>query len=356
MAFKDRTIEVWEPVNWVRKYQIPMDQPVHCISWLPDRHLLAVGCDRPSVEIVDLNAPRYRGFCLPGHQHPIALTLFSRDGRFLATRSEDGKCILWDCSTWKAVASFQGSGYRRSVKGFAFHPRQPLVACLARQYKAIHVFDLSEASSDRQPSPRRCTVLFLAANPKGTEPLRLGEEFKKIKRALDGSIRQGRFNLVQVWAATAEDLQREILDHQPEIIHFSGHGVGSCEGTAARDLLLPGESEQGGLIFENELGDVQLIANEALGRLFRLCRDYVKCVVLNACYSHGQAEAISRHVDYVIGMTRSIGDPAAIRFSVGFYTALQAGLDYDKAWEHGRAAIDLVGNRDHQIPILKRKR
>ncbi|GEM_PF-5898633 len=48
----------------------------------------------------------------------------------------------------------------------------------------------------------------------------------------------------------------------------------------------------------------------------------VECVLPNACYSEVQAKAISQHVNYVIGMNKTIGDKAAIAFSVAFYDAL----------------------------------
>jgi hypothetical protein len=47
--------------------------------------------------------------------------------------------------------------------------------------------------------------------------------------------------------------------------------------------------------------------------------------VLNACCSATQAEAITQHIPYVVGMKRAIGDRVAIEFAIGFYDALLAG-------------------------------
>ena len=44
----------------------------------------------------------------------------------------------------------------------------------------------------------------------------------------------------------------------------------------------------------------------------------IECVVLNACYSEVQADAIALHVPYLIGMNQAIGDSAAREFAVGF--------------------------------------
>ena len=70
------------------------------------------------------------------------------------------------------------------------------------------------------------TLLILAANPKSTERLRLDEEVKKIEQGLERSKRRDQFKLVVKWAVTDDDLRRAMLDNEPEIVHFSGHGIG----------------------------------------------------------------------------------------------------------------------------------
>jgi hypothetical protein len=182
------------------------------------------------------------------------------------------------------------------------------------------------------------TILLLAANPKGTPPLRLDEEVKKIDQGLERAKKRDQFKLVQKWAVTDDDLRRAMLDNDPEIVHFSGHGSGAD-----------------GLAFEDDAGNTQLISGDSLGRLFELCSDTVKCVVLNACYSEAQADAISQHIDYVVGMKKAIGDEAAIKFAVGFYDALGAGRDVEKAFKFGCIAIDLKGIPEYLTPVLKKK-
>jgi hypothetical protein len=199
------------------------------------------------------------------------------------------------------------------------------------------------------------TLLILAANPKGTGRLRLDEEVKKIEQGLERSKRRDQFKLVVKWAVTDDDLRRAMLDNEPEIIHFSGHGVGSGQGGSGRDFVTNREDETGGLAFEDDSGQVQLITGDALARLFELCDDSVKCVVLNACYSEEQANAISQHIDYVVGMKKAIGDEAAIKFAVGFYDALGAGRNFETAYKFGCIAIDLKGIPEYLTPVLKKK-
>ena len=214
---------------------------------------------------------------------------------------------------------------------------------------------LSEPRQTVPLTPSVRTILFLGANPKDTVRLRLDEEVRKIELGFERAKRRDQFKLVVKWAVTDDDLRRALLDHEPEIVHFSGHGVGSGHGGSGRDFVTGRQDETGGLAFEDGTGQVQLISGESLSRLFELCSDTVKCVVLNACYSEPQADAIAEHIDYVVGMKKAIGDEAAIKFAVGFYDALGAGRDVEKAFKFGCSAIDLKGIPEYLTPVLKKK-
>jgi DNA-binding PadR family transcriptional regulator len=181
-------------------------------------------------------------------------------------------------------------------------------------------------------------ILILTANPKDTDKLRLDEEARNIKEGLRQSKERDCFVIETEWAIRAKDVRRSILHYKPEIVHFSGHGA-----------------EVNGLVFENEVGKVQLISTEGLAGLFELFSNHVKCVILNACFSEIQAEAMSQHIDYVIGMSEAINDQAAVEFSVGFYDALGAGCSYEIAFKFGCNAIHLAGISQHSIPVLKKK-
>ena len=187
------------------------------------------------------------------------------------------------------------------------------------------------------PSSKIC-ILLLSANPKGSSPLRLEEEKREIESGLERSQYRDRFRLVKKEAVRNRDLQRAMLDLTPQVVHFSGHGTGAP-----------------GLVFEDDTGQVKLIDAAALAGLFALFSDQLQCVVLNACYSEVQAEAIAQHIPYVIGMSDAIGDRAAIEFAVAFYDALGAGRGIKFAYDLGCAAISLAGISENLIPVLKCK-
>ena len=180
-------------------------------------------------------------------------------------------------------------------------------------------------------------ILILSANPKYTTVLRLDEEVREIENALKLSKNRDKFEIVSKWAVQVEDLRRALLDeHKPNIVHFSGHGVG-----------------KEGLVFENESGHMQMVSGESLANLFELLRGFVECVLLNACYSEVQAQAIHQYVDCVIGMNQPIGDKAAIEFATGFYDALGAGENYDYAFRIGCNSIELKGSSESSTPVIK---
>ncbi|WP_088239485.1 AAA-like domain-containing protein [Calothrix rhizosoleniae] len=178
-------------------------------------------------------------------------------------------------------------------------------------------------------------ILLLSANPTNTSKLRLDEEVREIQAGLERAKRREEFEIISKLAVRVDDLRRALLDYEPDIVHFSGHGAGSQ-----------------GLALEDDSGKMQLVSASALARLFKLFPQ-VECVVLNACYSQAQAEAIHQHIDYVIGMNKVIGDKAAIKFAVGFYDALGAGRTITDGFEFGCASIDLESIPESATPVLK---
>ena len=135
------------------------------------------------------------------------------------------------------------------------------------------------------------------------------------------------------------DISQSLLDLEPEIVHFSGHGATS-----------------GALCFEDQTGNAHPIPPDALSALFEQFSERVRCIVLNACYADAQANAIARHIPYVIGMKKALGDRAAIAFAIGFYQGLGAGRSIEEAYKLGRTQARLQGVPGDPIPILHKAR
>jgi hypothetical protein len=158
-------------------------------------------------------------------------------------------------------------------------------------------------------------------------------------RAIDAAMRQGafreRFDLRSHWAVRVEDLHELLLRYRPGIVHFSGHG-----------------SAEGEIILQDAQGQRVVVPAEALRDLFRLFQDAVRCVVLNACFSAPQAEAIGTHIDCGVGMAQAIAEPSALQFVVAFYRALAYGCSVETAFELGLSQLSLQGLPAVELPRL----
>jgi hypothetical protein len=179
------------------------------------------------------------------------------------------------------------------------------------------------------------SILFLAAEPTDMARLRLGEEVREIQEKLQLAKARDNFILHQRFSVRPSDISQALLDLNPQIVHFSGHGTATGE-----------------ICIEDQLGKMHSVHSEALAALFEQFSGQVNCVVLNACYSETQARAIAKHIAYVIGIGKAIGDRAAIAFSVGFYQALGAGRSIGDAYKFGCVQIQLQGIPEHLAPLL----
>ena len=165
-------------------------------------------------------------------------------------------------------------------------------------------------------------ILILASNPTGD--LRIDREIRDLKKAIKRNKNSEQFDIEIELGVLPEDLQELLHDNQPYIVHFCGHGTG----------------EQG-VILENAQGQQQFLTNEALSGLFKIFKDDIECVLLNACHTEVQADLIVEHIPYVIGTSREILDKAAYWFAVGFYKALIREQSIETCYEWGCNAVQL---------------
>lgn len=207
---------------------------------------------------------------------------------------------------------------------------------LPKQVENVHQYQSFPQGKNEESEPTKVIkILFLASNPKNTSQLRLDEEMRGIDQALRQAEFRDRFDIRQHWAVRVVDLQGYLLRHKPDIVHFSGHGSRSSE-----------------IILEDEDGNSQAVSGLALSQLFSVLKDNIRCVILNACYSQEQAQAVAKHIDCVVGMSKAIGDAAAINFAIAFYQALGYGRDVKTAFDLGCGLINLQGIKEQDTPKL----
>jgi CHAT domain len=168
-------------------------------------------------------------------------------------------------------------------------------------------------------------ILFLSANPWTTSRILVDEEAREIFERIQEGPYRDEFELHNHAAIRPSDLQRLLLKYEPQVVHFSGHG------TKRERIILGGTHGRGKTVDQQGLADV-----------FALYNNHVRLVLLNACFTKGQARSISKSVDYSIGTTRPIGDKVGVAFAGAFYRALGFGKSVKEAFASARAELALT--------------
>lgn len=264
-------------------------------------------------------------------REPRGKTDFTWDHIFIPDEGLDEKTTYAEMGERKHKISMRKKAAMEFVKYLSRHFESDETGNGAPTYKASDV-------EEKKSNTGKITILFLASDPTSATRLRLGEELREIQEKLQLARQRDRFKLDQRMSVRSADISQALLDIQPQIVHFSGHGTTS-----------------GALCFENQIGQSHPIQPDALAALFEQFASQVECVLLNACYSETQAKAIAKHINFVVGMNQAIGDKAAIAFAIGFYQALGAGRSVEEAYKLGCVQIGLQGIPEHLTPVLIRK-
>jgi hypothetical protein len=182
-------------------------------------------------------------------------------------------------------------------------------------------------------------VLFFAADPLSADGERrrllLDHEARQIEHEVVVARHRDNVEFTSRWATRTKDLRRELLRIEPHIVHFSGHGGG--EG-----LVLDADDRTG----------PHRVDAAALKEFFSAFRGQIRLVVLNACHSEPQAQAIADAVGCAIGTPSQITDQDAISFSAAFYGSIASGASVQAAFDQARATLRMNACPDGEIPKL----
>ncbi|MBC7236331.1 MAG: CHAT domain-containing protein, partial [Chloroflexi bacterium] len=189
-------------------------------------------------------------------------------------------------------------------------------------------------------------IMAVVASPQDLTQLDCDGEIKMLRQALQELIASGQVELIVSQHTTHEKLHMELLDHQPDVVHFVGHGE------------YVEEERAGYLILEDDRGlSHRLNATEAA----RMLRRYgTNLVLLNACETAtgawaGLAPALVRaEVAAVVAMQWPVEDRAAVRFTRSFYKALAQGRSIDECMAEGRVGASAASDdpNDWTAPVL----
>ena len=169
----------------------------------------------------------------------------------------------------------------------------------------------------------------MAAAPDDKIYVNVIKEGTEIQQTLDDQ--RDKFEFINRVGITKNHFLDDLERYKPNILHFSGHGT-----------------EYSSLVFQDgdELSPIQL------EKTFQSLPFKISLVFLNACYSRKQARSISKYVDYIIGMKKSISDDAAIIFSSQFYKSLLKNINYKEAYDDAIAYLSYYLENEINIPKL----
>jgi tetratricopeptide (TPR) repeat protein len=192
---------------------------------------------------------------------------------------------------------------------------------------------LDALSPDAPLAPGPLKVLFLAAAPTDQPQLDYEREEDAMLRATARIPEQ----VAVLFAETGgiDELADLVTEHQPHVVHLSGHGVVTKDGT-------------GTFAFEDERGLTDgRRADEIVAKVFR--GSPARCVFLNGCRTSQAATAglaqalVKAGVPLVVGWSASVADDRATDFAEVFYGKLVRGESVPAAAAHARHAIQAKG-------------
>jgi len=219
----------------------------------------------------------------------------------------------------------------RGSKGAINKPSGPV----SQHFGDSNIINIGERESSDHKNSKKVKALFLASNPKGTTHLELDREIREITEKIRAAEYRDSIDLISAWAVRPDDLLQLLNQHRPQIVHFSGHGIDSGE-----------------IILTDSRGEPKPVNPAAIKALFLALKGDTRVVILNACYSKTQAEAITQVIDCAIGMNDAIGDEAAIAFAASFYRAIGFGLSIKQAFDQGIVVLLLEGIPEESKPEL----
>jgi CHAT domain len=176
------------------------------------------------------------------------------------------------------------------------------------------------------PTPSRHTVLIVIANPAGDalQPLATDLEARSVCDAIRNGTYRECFDVRICLAARKSDLDRELRQRQPTIVHVICHGT------------------QDGLWLHGANDLQEIIGRDALTEVLKLQGTSVHVLIFNACCTDTLAEhlvASTTSIRFAVGMTGRIDDRSARAFTDGFYCTLANGSTVDEAYQAGRTSI-----------------
>lgn len=193
-------------------------------------------------------------------------------------------------------------------------------------------------------------ILGVVANPQGTVPLNVEQEWRQLHDALAELASRQLLILERLTMPTLAALQTRLRGAPVHVLHFIGHG--DFEEETGRGLLLLADAE----------GKADPVSADQLAALLHN-HPSLRLAFLNACQGAQEAPSnpfggvaqklVQQGLPSVLAMQFPVSDRAAITLAHTFYQALADGYPIDAATSEARNALYLAGNeREWGTPVL----
>jgi hypothetical protein len=250
-ASLDGTLKVWDLATGRAEATLEghADSVTACAVTPDGRRVVSASSDQ-TLKVWDLATGRAEA-TLKGHAGGVTACAVTQDGRRVVSASNDCTLKVWDLQTGACLITHRANAANVAIAATTIIAGDNAGAVWFLDWPSPDARQGSaqdDRGPDNQPTPSsqtelpaqrppmKHTILFLAANPLGTDRVALDREARAIQVELERSGFRDRFELVTRWAAEPLDLLRELRKLKPTVVHFSGHGTTGVATT------LPGRS------------------------------------------------------------------------------------------------------------------
>ncbi len=196
-----------------------------CVTFSPDSHLLAVGCENFTIQLWEQATGR-KMHEISGLSSPVFSLTFSPDGTYLASGHGDGTLRIWQCADWKQYASLNDAAlemswkaHTRGIEGIDFSPDGTLLASVADE--TVKLWSVGEKKLVRQLWGHLRSAHTVDFSPDGK-----------------WLISSGRDHSIHLWNMETGELERILYKHVDRVKEVAFSPDGKLVASAGDDTVV----------------------------------------------------------------------------------------------------------------------
>ncbi|RLC12891.1 MAG: hypothetical protein DRI57_17230, partial [Deltaproteobacteria bacterium] len=215
-----------------------------------------------------------------------------------------------------------------------------------------HYLDMPLQQNPMKRPESFLNMLLIIANPSDQTPLDPDKWEKIITSALYKQTEAGKIKIRTVKKATRKEISKALLEVQPDIVQFVGHGI-YHEGKGYLAMV------------DNQTGETWKVDDERFSTMFLGADDLLRLVCLATCESAKSdspkgflgiaPQIVQKGIPAVVAMRYSILISTAEIFLEEFYQAIaeRKPVDWAVQWARNQVSLDKgLDNREFATPVL----